>query len=72
MHFLSSLFSSSVHRSRCDITAHLPMEYVRTNPMGTTWDGSSGRFFVISKSLFCFVVAIFDLVRDVEAIHDLW
>ena len=41
-------------------------------PRGTSYDGFSGHFFVILKSfLFCFFVAIFDLVHDVEATHGL-
>ena len=36
---------------------------------GTTWDGLSGQFFSIFFIDFvCFVVAIFDLVHNVEAI----
>ena len=36
-------------------------------------DGFSGQFFLFFKLFFffCFVVAICDLVNDVEAIHDL-
>ena len=36
------------------------------------WDGFSGQFFRIFEIIiFCFVVALYDLVHDVEAIHDL-
>ena len=36
----------------------------------TKYDGFSGQFFrVFEIIIFCFVVAIFDLVHDVAAIH---
>ena len=39
---------------------------------GTTYDGFSGQFFRIFEIIFvCFVVAMSDLVQDVEAIHGL-
>ena len=46
---------------------------IRDHLKGKTQDGVSGQvFFAFLKLfLFCFVVAIFDLVYDVEAIHDL-
>ena len=39
---------------------------------GTTYDGFSGQFFHnFEIIIFCFVVAIFDLVHDVETIFHL-
>ena len=39
---------------------------------GATWDDFSGQFFrILEIIIFCFVVAIFDLVHDVETIFHL-
>ena len=45
------------------------MQQCKIFSRGTTYDGFSGQFFRIFEiKLFCFVVALSDLVHDVEAI----
>ena len=47
----------------------LKEELLKIKSRGTTWDGFSSQFFrTLEIKSFCFVVAIFDLVQDVEAI----
>ena len=38
---------------------------------GSTWDGFSGHLLILDIINCCFVVAIKDLLHDVEAIHSL-
>ena len=66
-------FANKAHDSSGNQYAHTTLYTIQVpNSRGTTYNSFSGLFLLFFKNKFvCFVVAVFDLVHDVETIFPL-